>query len=96
MTNAKTDKPLDQAHERAGYFLILVGGLIALLAAGAVLSAALGAQLDSDVKPLVYVAAIGAALAGFGTVTLLGVKHYAGLSIKAGQAEARIEGRADD
>lgn len=92
MTDAKTDKPLDQAHERAGYFLILVGGLIALLAAGAVLSAALGAQLDSDVKPLVYVAAIGAALAGFGTVTLLGVKHYAGLSIKAGQAEARIEG----
>jgi hypothetical protein len=97
MTQTEDDKrPLDQNQEKAGYFLILVGGLGFLFAVGGVFAVALGAELDANVKYLVYVAGISAALAGFGALTLLSPRHYAGFRAKAGQAEVSIEDRKEE
>jgi hypothetical protein len=88
-----TPSPLDEPHERSGYLLILTGILVVLASGAGLLLTQLATEQREDLMPYVYFGLIGAVLCVAGTVTLVGLRRYAGLRAEGpGGSKLEISG----
>ena len=85
-----TNRSLDEPHERSGYLLILTGVLVVLASGAGLLLTQIAAEQREDLMPYVWFGVIGAVLCVAGTVTLVGLRRYAGLRAE-GPGGSKIE-----